>query len=230
MNFMAKKLLMGLLAVLVVAGGVAALSAYEAHVINVTAHIENALTVHPEDIEFGTVFPQEYVEDTFWVALSQSFLDEKTVNDVEYKITQKPKCVDRAGNYYPVDYATHKCPVLETGEQTQELPLLCPFLSKLNIEHDVDEGAAENDKDLPSYYVEYAPDYCVWPNTGEASGMLVKTIGDYVDSWTVDLKVPPVDGYVGQDWPAGCPTVPTNDITYGCDLWIEITNISEMPK
>jgi hypothetical protein len=39
------------------------------------------------------------------------------------------------------------------------------------------------------------------------------------------LKVPPVKGFVGQDWPAGCPTVPTNDVDLGCDLWIEVTGI-----
>ena len=55
---MKKKILLGLVAVVAVAGGVAALSAYEAHVINVTAHIENALYVHPESRDFGTVFPQ----------------------------------------------------------------------------------------------------------------------------------------------------------------------------
>jgi hypothetical protein len=62
----------------------------------------------------------------------------------------------------------------------------------------------------------------------DATGYLSKLEGDILDLWTVDLKVPPVDGYVGQDWPAGCPTVPENDIDYGCDLWIEVTHISEM--
>jgi hypothetical protein len=58
---------------------------------------------------------------------------------------------------------------------------------------------------------------------------LTKDGGDILDLWKVDLKVPPVDGYVGQDWPEGCPTVPENDVDYGCDLWIEVTGISEAP-
>ena len=73
---MRKKILLGLLAAVVVVGGVAGMSAYEAHVINVTAHIENALRIPTEAIEFGTVFPQEYVEKDFTIFLSDSFLDE----------------------------------------------------------------------------------------------------------------------------------------------------------
>ena len=65
-------------------------------------------------------------------------------------------------------------------------------------------------------------------NVPDASGILSKRVNDLSDLWIVDLKVPPVEGFVGQDWPAGCPTVPTNDIDYGCDLWIEVTGISEV--
>ena len=55
---MKKKILLSIIAVATVIGGVAAMSAYEAHVVNVTAHIENALKViPPEKLVFGTVFP-----------------------------------------------------------------------------------------------------------------------------------------------------------------------------
>src|SRR3989338_2228720 len=76
----------------VIVAGAAAFSAFEAHVINVTARIENALSVPTEPIDFGTVFPQEELDATFPVVLSQSFLDEDRVDDVEYIIRQKPKC------------------------------------------------------------------------------------------------------------------------------------------
>ena len=68
-------------------------AAFEAHVINVKAHIENALEVSPQHIDFGTVFPQETMEATFTIALSESFMDtsQTRVNDVEYKITEGPK-------------------------------------------------------------------------------------------------------------------------------------------
>jgi len=317
---MNKKIILGLLAVVVVAGGVAGMSAYEAHVINVTAHIENALYVHPEAIVFGTVFPQEYLERDFTVELSTSFQGQDRVDYVDYVIKQKPKCkCDIAqptgeecpdGTYAPVGYDTHECP---TGYS--EMENLCQFLSKV----DADQGD-DNDISHPSYYNdptpgepnsgdescaqpvryentlsfnptgwagwscplnEYAvgagvlvgdanvylwqpgattPGGIVYPNTGtsyvygpgetgmiiqndgdenesityyvdcmtivdDASGILSILDDDVVDLWKVDLKVPPVDGFVGQDWPAGCPTVPTNDIDYGCDLWIEVTGI-----
>ena len=328
---MNRKILMGLGAVLAVVAGVAGMAAYEAHVINVTAHIENALYVHPEALAFGTVFPQEYLERDFTVELSTSFQAAGRVDDVNYVIKQKPKCECVAwdpkltqgeneglcpeGQYLPVNYATHECPA-----DYLEMENLCQFLSKV----DGDPGD-NNDTSHPSYYddndtpADKSDDSCAtptrifssplnysgtgaggwscslgttaiaggwlppehvvgahglfyeggpsvgpytWPNAvgytyspGEsgfllinggvpatltlwvdclaivpdATGRLSKIAGDYLDTWIVDLKVPPVDGFVGQDWPAGCPTVPHNDIDYGCDLWIEVTCISENP-
>lgn len=49
-------------------------AAFEAHVINVTATIENALKVNTSAIDFGTVFPQEKLDKDFTVSLSDSFV------------------------------------------------------------------------------------------------------------------------------------------------------------
>ena len=59
----------------------------------------------------------------------------------------------------------------------------------------------------------------------DATGVL--GVNDSSDEWAVDLKVPPVDGYVGQDWPETCRdwTVPVDGADYGCDLWLEVTSI-----
>src|SRR3989338_6705527 len=89
---MTKKIALGLVALVAMAAGVAGLSAFEAHVINVTAKIENALRVKTTEIDFGTVFPQEHLDQQMEVSLSQSFIDEDRVDDVEYRIRQKPKC------------------------------------------------------------------------------------------------------------------------------------------
>lgn len=313
-------LLVGALAIAIAT--VPLFAAFEAHVINVTAHIENALYVHPDEIAFGTVFPQEYVERDFTVELSSSFQKASRVDGVEYVIKQKPKCecddwntedptgsavACPDGRYQPVNYATHECP-----EGYSEMENLCQFLSK--VDGDPDDS---NDTSHPSYYIDPTPaspnsgdEYCQQPtrytsptmnfsstgwggwscpagtrvvgggHTGilpvaiskaanpadpqypvyphyiytppeegwvvqnggtpqsmeiyvdclainpDATGKLTKNGGDILDLWKVDLKVPPVAGYVGQDWPAGCPTVPTNDVDYGCDLWIEVTSIS----
>jgi len=218
---MAKKILLGLAAGLLVVAGVAGMAAYEAHIINVTAHIENALYVHPDKIAFGTVFPQEYIERDFTVELSTSFQEQTRLDDVEYVIKQKPKCINEKGEYAPVDYATERCP-----EDYKPMLSLCPYLSKNDA--DPIDG---NDKSHPSYY--HDPDgkpgsgdeYCDATPAPDATGVLFRE-SDPIDLWKVDLKVPPVEGYVGQDWPAGCPVVEENDKDYGCDLWIEVTKFS----
>jgi len=206
-------------------------AAFEAHIINVTAHIENALTTHGGPLHFGTVFPQEYLDLPFTVSLSNSFMGQDRVNYVSYVIKQKPKCEcdlwDQKpgpddcleGQYAPVGYATHECPAGYT-----EMESLCQYLSKLPQDQDGDEG-------VESYFVPDPTggpnDTCV-PRTGDemAFGSL-DLYGDYSDEWEVDLKVPPIDGYVGQDWPAGCPTLDQDPAgeDYGCDLWIEVTGI-----
>jgi len=228
---MNKKILLGLGATVAVIAGIAAFSAYEAHVINVTAHIENALAVSTKEIAFGTVFPQEYTEEQFTISLSSSFMAEDRVDDVDYVIKQKPKCVrttlcppvgvDPDCSYYmPVDYATHECP-----DGYVEMLDLCPFLSKIPFDEE------SGDYGVPSYYVnDQAGDFCteIPAEPQHASGRLAKSEQDISDTWIVDLKVPPVEGYVGQDWPATCAewVVPENEKDYGCDLWIEVTNIS----
>ncbi len=227
---MNKKILLTAGAALAVVAGVVGMAAYEAHVINVTAHIENALYVDTTPIHFGTVFPQEYVERQFTIELSTSFLAENQTRlaDVNYKIEQKPKCIDDSSGQHvlcevgadPNNPTACACP-----NGTTPMLDLCKFLSKLPQEDDNDIGE-------PSYYVDVEPlgpsagDYCQTDRV-MAQGHLDKQTGDISDTWTVDLKVPPVAGFVGQDWPINCPTVPENEKDYGCDLWIEVTGFSE---
>ncbi len=92
------KLILGVGTLGVILAGAAAFSAFEAHVINVTARIENALNVPVKFLDFGTVFPQEHLEKTIDVNLSASFLAENRVDDVEYFIRQKPKCAITTNN------------------------------------------------------------------------------------------------------------------------------------
>lgn len=67
-----KKIVLIASALLMVLSGVAAVSAYEAHTINVTAHVENAMTVNTAAIEFGTRFPEEWATEHRTVRLSDS--------------------------------------------------------------------------------------------------------------------------------------------------------------
>ncbi len=210
--------------------GVAAMSAFEAHVINVTAHIENALKVETTPIQFGTVFPQEYLTKDFKISLSDSFIGASTADDVSYVIAQKPKPIlpkpaTCAQGYTTEEAARAYC--IATPSDTSCCYLsLCPFLSKTSPD--------TNDTSEPSYYIPAviggASAYCQTPATS-AAGYLSKNAGDTDDVWTVDLKVPPVAGYVGQDWPASCANwvVAQNAQDYGCDLWVEVTGISRLP-
>ena len=224
-----KKVILAVIAVVAIVGGIAAFSAFEAHVINVTAHIENALSVDTTPIEFGTVFPQEYLEEEFTINLSSSFLAEDRVDDVEYVINQKPKpiwpqtidCAESIKHIFQDIYeARDYC-----HDNSQNLNCcyltLCPFLSKTD-----GDPEDNNDFEEPSYY-DPKTDTCPIRQLMPAFGRLAKSEGDTSDIWIVDLKVPPVRGYVGQDWPAGCPVVDEDSKDYGCDLWIEVTGISE---
>ena len=91
---MKKKIILGIAAAGTAIAMLPLFAAFEAHVINVTAKIENALNVPivKDGMQFGTVFPQEKLDKTFDVTLSQSFQDENRVDDVTYEIRQKPKC------------------------------------------------------------------------------------------------------------------------------------------
>jgi len=310
-----KKALLITFALAIAVATVPMFAAFEAHVINVTAHIENAIRAHTSELAFGTVFPQEYLEKTFDLSLSTSFelQDPVRVNSVSYVIKQKPKCINDAGEHAAVNYWNDECP-----DGFEPMLDLCQFLSK--NDGDPNDG---NDSGHPSYYVEGDPDTCLvvdqpetitssvlnysatgwggWScpaNTHAVAGRVIEnsfpmgdegiaepgaTIGGFTypnfphytygtgetgyvavnggtsqsvrievdclangavsnpdaigtlilgpdssDSWIVDLKVPPVDGFVAQDWPEGCPVLAADSQDYGCDLWIEVTDIENV--
>jgi len=231
---MKKKILFIFGAVAALAIGVVGISAFEARVINVTAHIENALSTSVNELPFGTVFPQEYFVKPVTVSLSESFIDAGRVDDVNYVINQKLKpCPTRIPTDGPTPTPIPVDPtcVPDGREPGIDQPLegatgwhyldLCPFLSK------GPDNSPRNDTGERSYF---QSDHCIAPTPQDgAIGRLSKAEGDFSDTWNIDLKVPPIAGSVGQDWPEGCPTVPTNSATYGCDLWFEVTGISTPP-
>lgn len=220
-------------------------AAFEAHVINVTAMIENALSVAPREIAYGTVFPQEELDRPVNIEFSRSFTDEITADDVNYVIKQKPKCIlvtqstvlpkygrvteDVGGNF-----------VCEDETNYDILPVLCPYLSK----HEITQEPVENDSaginafhGLPG----------LWTSTTTAltavSGRLAKSESDALDTWNIDLRVPCFEGTCSQDWDAfvlenNLGANPADYIQpaamesklFGCDLWIEVTGVSRRPQ
>ncbi len=89
-----KKTILIVAALLMVFSSVAAVSAFEAHIVDVKAHVENALIVS-EDVDFGTVFPQEWLEREVYLGLSNSFMSENQtrVSDLSYALYWTPKLI-----------------------------------------------------------------------------------------------------------------------------------------
>ena len=104
---MRRKLLLGLAALAIVVAGVAALSAFTAQVVNVTAHAEKDIAVKPiictEQSQFGADYsqpcyvdpsggsygvtlPQEFYDKEIEVTLSNSFFDQDKFFDVVYDV------------------------------------------------------------------------------------------------------------------------------------------------
>ncbi|HCM36810.1 MAG: hypothetical protein A3J30_00510 [Candidatus Wildermuthbacteria bacterium RIFCSPLOWO2_02_FULL_47_9c] len=223
---MKKKIALAGIAVFAALGSVAGLSAFEAYVINVTAQIENALFVHPEARDFGTMFPQEYKELGFFVTFSESFStrDQDRVSKIDYQIKQKPKCADSVTN--PTEFS--KVTEDENGEFICQnpghvmLPLLCPYLSKTPANLD------GNDVGIPAFHDPAAI----------ATGTINKQAAHVGDNWTIDLAVPCFEGQCAQDWslfveshnpdadPDEFMANPEDESkVFGCDLWVEVTRI-----
>jgi hypothetical protein len=141
---MKRKLIFGLVAV----GGVLVLvplgAAFEAHVINVTAQILDAITVIPQSIKYGTVFPQEFFQDqSFLVTFSPAFLAQNALTSVEYRIAQKPK----PRNTQDTDFCHQSAPQ-DPGNPNDPYyvtcyPNFCKYLSK---EPDNFPPASKNDE------------------------------------------------------------------------------------
>jgi hypothetical protein len=95
--------LLVLAALVTAASGVAMVSAYEAHLINVRAHVENAMLVDTGEINFGTVFPQEWFTRDFTVSTSTSFCapTQTRVNKIDYSIYVEWKPIPGTS---PVEY------------------------------------------------------------------------------------------------------------------------------
>ena len=87
MSGLRMKILTLLAMVVALASSVAAVSAFEAHTINVTAHVENALGVSGLTSEdFGTTFPEEWRGTSRDISLSSSFQNQERRDQVSYTV------------------------------------------------------------------------------------------------------------------------------------------------
>lgn len=216
---MKKKLILGLSAILVALAVAPLFAAFEAHVINVTATIENALEVHGlTHFDFGTMFPQEYREASFFdIRTSDSFSSETQtrVLNIDYQIKQKPKPRPEFVSQKGLDAARQWCHdnVNDPNFLTNCYPSLCPYLSK-NPQH-----PEQGDVGVSAFHDPFA-------TSSIAYGMLKKW-SDLGDQWVIDLDVPCFKGQCAQDWThQGFEPDPSlNGQKFGCDLWVEVTKI-----
>ena len=241
-----KKLLLSFGAIAMVLVAMPMFAAFEAHVINVTATIENALSVSTKDIQFGTVFPQEIMKESLTIQLSQSFMAEDRADDVNYVIKQKPKV--KGDNPYEIIYpetylegivAHEYClnelgNLVDPGDLSDEYyqycyPNLSPYLSKHKAEDDKTMLTDTCDEPYAFDCEVDAPN----PNwdTVHATGHLVQSANDEIDKWVIDLVVPCFSGSCDQTYDSliwGTQLDPRLEgEVFGTDLWIEVVGVSE---
>ncbi len=245
---MRRKLLVTMSGFAVALVSVPLFAAFEAHVINVTAKIENALFVHPEALEFGTVFPQEHLDSQIFIGFSESFSErtQRRVGEVDYVIKQKPKprpsfeasagtptarewCHD---NFVDIQPTTALEATTTQAYLKNCYPSLCPYLSK----HPDNAPAPGNDSTVAAFHdpndpVNYFHGKLLKFNS---SGSTINN--DPADVVTIDLAVPCFKGACAQDWaafvhgqnPAADPAAyqlhpGLEHEVFGCDLWVEVT-------
>ena len=82
-----KKVLLLVAAFLVIFSSVAAVSAYEAHQVDIKVHVENAIgLVTDNDLDLDTMFPQETAElDLEW-GMSKSFYMQDRLSEINYNL------------------------------------------------------------------------------------------------------------------------------------------------
>jgi hypothetical protein len=91
---------------MLVVSGVAAVSAYEAHIVNVKAHVELAMdikgvTIDENDpskmfVDFGIVFPEEWLMKQIEIRYSTSFCKQTRVKAIDYAVYATPKDINEA--------------------------------------------------------------------------------------------------------------------------------------
>ena len=237
-----KKILVSLSAVALAVASVPMFAAFEAHVINVTARIENALQVDTTPIQYGTVFPQEKLDKVFRLSLSNSFQTEPDADDVNYIIRQKPKCqIDVPGaekpEFVPVSGEIEGRFICPDGYH--QLLLLCPYLSKHEVTAD---GTGENDSaGINAFHGPISGWVLSDTVATQVSGRLAKSDHDLDDAWNIDFRVPCFKDHCAQDWADFVKTQSGNPLIdpsayiqpgenehklFGCDLWVEVTGVS----
>lgn len=170
-------------------------------------HINTHLSVSPSHLSYGTVFPEEVLFQNILITLSSSFLQNNSLDDVEYRIKQKVKPRDPKDASYCQDYP---------NDLARCYPTLCPYLSK------EPDGNPRNDTGVAAFHDPAA-------SSSIAVGRLAKSDNDLADSWIVDLHVPCFEGQCAQDnvVPQAYEANPALEgEMFGCELKVVVDKVS----
>ena len=216
-----RKLAALVVGVLVVAVSLPFFAAFEAHVINVRAHIENALKVDSNHIDLGILFPNEtdLTISGFKVVLSESFLrDTQTrVKDVSYFIRCKSKGEHDTQSTWDTPEAD------DHDRDYWKKHSLCPYFNVTSTENEGDthksanldkgsgaRGQAPASSDTWNINVPWVPPFAGYASQSELGGPTLTNDPDLEFPNSVSEVVPPSE--IGAD--------------YGADLWIETCGFS----
>lgn len=178
----------------------------------VSAQVVPVLNVNPGELVFGIVFPGESLDKTFKVAMSDSFFNEGG-KEVDYTIKYKPK----PRNPIDTDYCHQNAPQ-NPGNPSDPYyakcyPVLCNQLSSIPDNSPANDAGVTVPHEIGAV----------------ATGRLAVAENDISDDWKVDLEVPCFQGMCDQKY---SPSVYGNPLPvglesqdFGCDLWVEVTNV-----
>jgi hypothetical protein len=210
-----KKILFVLISIGITLAVVPMFAAFEAHVVSVTAKIKASVEVPVGEFDYGEVFPQEIIDLPFEISLSDSFIIESDVVEVNYIVRQKPMCGITSSNGerlfaplisgvvvpdgqggYTVDCGQPPRN-LDFNEDWGVLPLLCPYIGKKELTTDGTE--IENDGFINPFHqpFEIQGNNIVW---NDVLGRMSASAGDIADAWELKLVVPCFGSGCGQDW------------------------------
>ena len=139
-------------------------------------NIDSTISVSPDYLRFGKVFPEEVLYKNLDVGLSASCRADRKIESVEYKIIQVAKAKISSDAAYCETHPT---------DLTRCYPSLCPYLSK------EPDNKPVNDTGVPAFHDPLLP-------SSVAVGLLTRT-NDPQDKWTIDLHVPCFRGECAQD-------------------------------
>jgi len=186
-----KKVLLLVAAFLIIFSSVAAVSAYEAHKVDIKVHVENAIALLTDnEINLDTMFPQEVVETDIAWGMSRSFYAQDRLSEIGYRVYFELKNADEFGDLYD-----------PTGEGPQPRYMddyfqpLNPFMTITSASFTVADPEVYQAKPTDEDPVEIGRGVLNWTNTGIDENLCA--------SMHLHIDIPVFEGYYNAVTDAG---------------------------